>query len=426
MKKVLILTVAASCAFAFFSCRESPSVENGAITASGNSQNASTVNTNGTPWKDTSGKTIQAHDSILHYQGKYYWYGLDYESNLINTGCDANGFRAVKCYESEDLVNWTLKNNVLTCNTSALLANCDLNNIQVVYNPNTHKFVMWAGYNKSYVGTSGLNFGAIRTTHNRLYTMANIVATSNSPYGNFEIANSFFYLHGGTTQTSLFVDEDGTGYSMGWANKDNSWRFYIDRLSDDYLGTSSTVAELYPETEIGRASVVKYGNFYYLFMGAFIGELDDATYNNVGSASRVDSWMQNKNGSTTNQSNDGFINYHFTYFDFYRDSAISKPMGYTGVRVAFASSMDGSWSDYGSFGPDDSSCEFSSVLKIQGTEETSYMLMFNKWNTADLSESGYVWYPVFFNKVSPQFSYPEFEEYQDITINAAKGTVTAE
>ena len=426
MKKLLNVTFALALTLTFFSCKNDAETINGGISSGGAIASAQKLNVNGEVWTDTKGEAIQAHDSVVYYQGKYYWYGLDYENNLINSGCNGNGFRAVKCYESEDLVNWTLKNNVLTCNTSSVLANCDLNNIQVVYNEKTNMFVMWAGYNTSNVGTTGLNFGAIRTVHNRLYLMATIVATSPTPYGNFEVANSFFYVHGGTSQLSLFVDDDGTAYSMGWANYDNSWRFFIDRLTEDYLGTSETVAWLYPETEMGRASIIKYNGYYYLFMGAFIGELDSDTYNSIGSASRTDSWMTNKNGSTTNQSNDGFLNFHFTYFDFYRDTSISKAMPYTGVRVAFAQSIDGTWSDYGAFGPDYSSYEFSHAFKIKGTEKTNYMLMFNRWDSSDLSESGYVWQPVFFEDVSEEFSYPVFKDYDSIVINAGKGTVTAE
>ncbi|MBO6176022.1 MAG: family 43 glycosylhydrolase [Treponema sp.] len=401
MKKHIILLSFLAAAVSFISCKNDVDSATGIIASSA----GETVNNvNGTVWTDTSGDDIQSHDGILYWQGKYYWYGLDYSKNLINGG--SGGFKAVKCYESEDLVNWKFKNNVLTVNSSVVLNEADVNTVRVVYNKNTDKFVMWMGYNTTYQNGSSLSYWTLRTYHNKLFLNANLCATANTPYDAFEVANSYFSVNGGAAVTTLFVDDDGSGYCIDWANYDNSWRLYINKLTGDYLGVSSNVAKLFPETYIGRSSIIKHNGYYYLIGAAFYGDLD--------------------NGANSQSSADGWLDYHFTYFDFYRSSSLSTPKAYTGVMYCYSKTLDGSWSGLSSFGPAYADCEFSDVFKIQGTEDVNYMMTFNKWNSSALNKSAYVWQPVFFKKVTETFDEPYFEDYDRITINASKGIVTAE
>lgn len=402
MKKIFFIITALLPLF-YVSCKNETSVNDGIISSSAG---LNVANVNGEAWTDTEGNIIQSHDGIIKWQGKYYWYGIDYSHNLVNTGSDGNGFRAVKCYESEDLVNWKFKNNVLTANSSICLNQCDINNVRVVYNKNTGKFVMWMGYNTTFMHSTSLSLWTLRSTHNKLYLNANLCATANSPYESFDVQNSFFYVNGGAAVTSLFVDDDGTGYCMDWANYNNSWRLYINKLSDDFLSVESNTALLFPETYIGRTAIVKHNGYYYLFGAAFEGELDGGA-----------------NGMT---SADGWLDYHFTYFDYYRDSSVSVPKSYSGVRYCFAESLSGEWSGLLSLGKDYADYEFSDVIKVQGTDEVNYILTFNKWNTSDLSSSGYLWQPLMFAKETETFSRPYVADCSKITINAEKGTVKAE
>lgn len=63
--------------------------------------------TNGTIWRDTDGNVLHAHGGyIIKHGGVYYWYG---ENRLENFYVD--------CYCSEDLVNWTFRNHVLTADS---------------------------------------------------------------------------------------------------------------------------------------------------------------------------------------------------------------------------------------------------------------------------------------------------------------------
>ena len=313
--------------------------------------NSGTI-TNGTVWTDMSGNSIQAHDNIIKYGSKYYWYGMDYSKNL-RTG-DNNGFRAVKCYESADLVNWKFKNNVLTAVSSDLLYYSDINAPTVLYNPNTDKFVMWMGYNTQ----KTLNYS--------------LVATCDSPYGDFEVQNSTFKINEGSEMTTLFKDSDYKAYALSYCayNKNGDCAFFIYKLTDDYLSVDTSeyngiLAEMFPRFMIGRASIIKYGNYYYYF-------------------------------ASTNY----------------------------GLCYAYSKSLSGYWSGLEKFGPDNYPAqEFGSVITIQGASETSYLLAFNKWNVSDLSNSGYVWQPLIFDnsKVVPK---PMFNNYVTLTIDAAAGTVT--
>ncbi len=364
-------------------------------------------NVNGEIWYDTDGNAIQSHDGIIEYQGKYYWYGLDYSKNLINGG--SGGFKAVKCYESTDLVNWEFKNNVLTAVSAPILNECDINTVRVLFNPNTNKFVMWMGYNTSYRRGTSLSYWTLRSTHNKLYLNETLCATSNSPYGNFDVENSTFSVNGGAALTTLFKDDDGTAYCIDWANYNNSWRLYINKLTEDYLGIDSQVACLYPESYAGRSAIIHRGDYYYLFCASFITDLDS--------------------GANSSSANDGWLDYHFTYFDFYRDSSISSPAPYTGIRYAYSTSIEGPWSELMIFGENDetySSYEFSDIFKVQGSEGSFYMLTFNNWNSSDLSKSGYVWQPLKFRKTSTDLRRPYFDDYSKITIDAARGEVSVE
>ena len=123
---------------------------------------------------------------------------------------------------------------------------------------------------------------------------------------------------------------------------------------------------------------------------------------------------------------DGWLDYHFTYFDYYRDSSVSVPKSYSGVRYCFAESLSGEWSGLLSLGKDYADYEFSDVIKVQGTDEVNYILTFNKWNTSDLSSSGYLWQPLMFAKETETFSRPYVADCSKITINAEKRTVKAE
>ena len=195
---------------------------------------------NGSVWADTDGEVLHTHDNIIKYGDTYYWYGMDYSKNLINGG--TGGFKAIKCYSSKDLVNWTFCNNVVTSNSHPLLNKCDVNTPRVIYNKKTRKFVMWMGYNTTYWRGAGSDYWTWRTTRNNLFLDEYLVATCSTPDGAFDVEGGSFGINSGAVIASLFQDEDGTAYVLDYSTTGSgSHALHINRLTDDYLAVDSYV-----------------------------------------------------------------------------------------------------------------------------------------------------------------------------------------
>lgn len=346
--------------------------------------------TNDELWNDKSGNAIQAHDDVIKVGSKYYWYGMDYSHN-IKTG-DGNGFRAVKCYESTDLVNWTFKNNVLTSTSSDLLNVADIKNPQVVYNPNTGNYVMWLTYNTS-------------STLNNV-----LVAFCDKPYGNFRVYRSRFAINDGSVANSLYVDETGQGYVITFARDDgdDTWKTFIYGLNRDYscidvssgkFGTYGICSMGIPIYNTGRSDIIRYNDMYYMFT---------ARKGQKGATASSDSDLNLSNYDTTN---DGL---YFASAEKIADLASKSGL----EKVPCYDDEDYIVSDKG--------MEFSSIIRVQGQKGTTFILMFNKWNTTDYAKSTYVWAPLEFVKSSTVANYyePQFHLYDTLTIDAYNGTVT--
>lgn len=333
---------------------------------------------NNEAWKDTSGEVIQAHDTVVKVGSKYYWYGLDY-SHEKAIG-DGQGFRSVKCYESEDLVNWTFKNNVLTSLTNDFLLNCDLWYVQVVYNAKTKMYVMWTGTSK---GT--------------------LVFVSDKPYGNFHMHNTRFNINAWAYVTSIFVDTDGAAYAITECLSDKSVdvpAFMTYRLTDDYLELRKDWNDWgdiysinYDAQILGRSQVIKHKGVYYLIVADY-GQTKGTGY------------------SPTNPVWYGFVGGSYSY---------------QGVKWAYTRDLSEKWSGLYSFEDNTSvNCEFSNLIDVVGKDGASVIAAFNGWNKNDLSQSRYTWQPLKWDDSNPRFidmDVPYIGDYSSITIDAEKGSV---
>ncbi len=108
----------------------------------------------GTPyWADTSGVPIQAHGGgFLLHNSTYYWFGEDktFGGHL---------FHYVNCYESTDLVSWSLRGHALSPSddpSSELSAEAVVERPKVIYNERSSKFVMWFHLDSSNYGLAKL------------------------------------------------------------------------------------------------------------------------------------------------------------------------------------------------------------------------------------------------------------------------------
>ncbi len=126
----------------------------------------------------------------------YYWYGVHYkgaETYLASpTGKNEDtGFVAVTCYKSDDLVNWTFVNNVLTA--SSIDWAYWVGRMGVAYVPEAKKYAILIQYNDNV-----------------------LIATCDTPTGNFKKHNQLDMTDRiGTPNTgdqTVFTDDNGKSY----------------------------------------------------------------------------------------------------------------------------------------------------------------------------------------------------------------------
>ena len=192
-------------------------------------------------WPDDRGQHVQAHGGgIIKHRGLYYWFGEQRGQDL------PRGQRAVSCYSSPDLVNWTFRRNVLTVTAADRPADLPgtglvLERPKVFYNAKTKRFVMYvhlddSGYRAAEVG----------------------VATSETVDGDYKLVKHFRPLGQQSRDIGQFIDDDGTPYLI-FEDRPNGW--HIATLSDDYLSVEKDV-HLFPEHMEGGALVHLDGLYY--------------------------------------------------------------------------------------------------------------------------------------------------------------------
>ncbi len=203
--------------------------------------------TNGTPWKDTSGASLQAHaGSILQVGSTYYWYGEDKIHNSAN-------LKAVSIYSSTDLKNWTFQSNALTTTSAPELASSKIERPKVIYNATTGKYVLWGHYEN---GTD--------------YSLARVaVASSSSPTGPFTYHGSFQPNGMQSRDMTLFKDTDGTAYLI--SSSDNNYNLRIYKLTSDYLAIDSEMNMIYEGDHREAPAIVKKDSVYYLITSGASG-----------------------------------------------------------------------------------------------------------------------------------------------------------
>jgi len=159
------------------------------------------------PRRDVTGEIIDTHDGCLQFfNGRYYLYGTAYGKT---DGITNNDFRV---YSSPDLEHWTHEGSLLKKRPDALYYRP-----YVVFNPNTHKYVLWySWYPNSKTGSAGTELPpAIRRW-------------------SFQIATPDVQLSIPRRGCSLFVDDEWHGYFI-YAALTKDIPFTVERLTPDYL-----------------------------------------------------------------------------------------------------------------------------------------------------------------------------------------------
>ncbi|GJE90871.1 galactan 1,3-beta-galactosidase [Phanerochaete sordida] len=193
----------------------------------------------GAAWTDTSGNAIQAHGAgILKVGSTFYWFG---EDKSLNSAL----FKAVSCYTSSDLVNWSRQNDALSPIAGTMISTSNVvERPKVIFNAKNSEYVMWFHSDSS-------NYGAAMVG----------VATAKTPCGPYTYKGSFKPLGADSRDESIFQDTAQTAYLL-YAS-DNNQNFKISRLDTNYYNVSAQVSVLDGAT-LEAPGIVKHNEAYFL------------------------------------------------------------------------------------------------------------------------------------------------------------------
>ncbi|MEU0840588.1 RICIN domain-containing protein [Streptomyces sp. NPDC005962] len=316
------------------------------LTGAGTAHAAPATIVNATQFTTTSGEAVHAHGGgVVKVGAYYYWFGEN--RNADNT------FRYVSAYRSTDLKSWEFRRHVLTQATDPELATANIERPKVVYNERTKQFVMWMHKE------NGSDYSEARAA----------VATSATVDGDYTWRGSFRPLGEHMSRDiTLFKDGDGTGYMISAARENYDLQIY--RLTDDYTGVASLVANPWPGGHREAPALFKRGNVYFMLTSGATG------------------WSPNQQ------------------------------------QYATATSLAGPWSAMRNVGDATAyGSQTAYVLPVQGARTTSYLYLGDRWGNSfggKVNDSRYVWLPLTF----PTATTMAMDWYPQLTIDTEAGTVT--
>jgi beta-xylosidase len=188
---------------------------------------ARTVIRAGQTWPDTNGVHINAHGfCVVDYGGRHYWYGAH---KIAGKTEDEKNEAGVRCYVSDDLMNWQdlgLVLSVFAPDAHPELAEAFiLDRPKVTYKEDTKTFILYFKLYppKSKGGKSGKDYARVG------------VATSARPTGPFEYRGHFLGNNSefGTGDFAIFANTDGAIYHVAVRKPDKA--LVYGRLSEDGL-----------------------------------------------------------------------------------------------------------------------------------------------------------------------------------------------
>ncbi|HBL72265.1 MAG TPA: beta-xylosidase [Bacteroidales bacterium] len=220
-----------------------------------NAQTGNTTITNDVFWKTTKGTPIYSQGGgIFRFpdpvtgEEHYYWYGVHYsgaETYLASpTGKTSNtGFASVTCYQSDDLVNWTFVNDVITA--SSLGWSYWVGRLGVAYVPAAKKYALVMQYNSSVlISVCDSPTGTFKW-HNNI-DMTSIIGTSN------------------TGDQTVFTDDNGKSYLVYSYGSGRS-RIYLSEIGvKDGKVTLLDCQQVYKGSGREGNCMFKYKGKYYI------------------------------------------------------------------------------------------------------------------------------------------------------------------
>ncbi|KAJ0159313.1 hypothetical protein CTA2_9938 [Colletotrichum tanaceti] len=238
----------------------------------------------GATWTATNtGEHVQAHGAgIIEEDGVYYMIGEDKTDGVL--------FRAVNCYSSTNLVEWSFVGKLLTCTKEDgdLGPNRIIERPKVTKNDATGKYVLHMHVD----------------SHN--YTDARVgVATGDTVCGEYKYIRSFRPFEYQSRDIGVFKDEDGTGYLL---TEDRAYGTRIIQLTKDYLDVEKVTFGWKYAAE--SPALVKRDGTYFIFGSHLTGwDPNDNVYSYAKSLSGPWSeWTEfAPKGSKTHDSQVSFV-----------------------------------------------------------------------------------------------------------------------
>lgn len=288
----------------------------------------------GQVWLDAQGKAIQAHGGgILFDRGVYYWYGEDKSAAAQD---DPSAGRLHRL----DVIG-------VHCYSSTDLYNWNDEGLALpaVKDDPSHDLHPSKVAERPKVIFNALTGKYVMWLHvdsaDYAYARAG-VAISDAPTGPFTYLGSLRPNGAMSRDMTLFQDDDGQAYHI-FSSEDNS-TMHISLLSEDYLSPSGKVARIFEKEWREAPAILKHAGRYHLVTSACTG------------------WDPNPAGA------------------------------------AWAESIFGPWQPTGNpcVGPGAELtflAQSTFALPVAG-KAGAFILMFDRWNKHNLSDSRYVWLPV--------------------------------
>lgn len=269
----------------------------------------------------------------------------------------------VSCYVSKDLMRWEFRNHILTTEsrTEKIRVRTDLslkNEKGKKVNLERPK-VLYNKEIKKYVLWIHYENGE------NYHAAAAAIATCDTPDGDFIYHGSFNPFGKMSRDCTLYQDDNGETYFIS-AARDNA-DMHIYRLQSDFLNVDRLVNRLWSGEYREAPAVVKKDKTYYMFSSFCTG------------------WVPNQ------------------------------------CKYATAADMEGSFSRLYEVGDDTTyGSQPAFIVKLTGTEETSYLYVGDRWDGSNYFNSTYIFLPITFKEDGSA----ELNYYPAIEINIETGMIT--
>ncbi|KAI5811185.1 galactan 1,3-beta-galactosidase [Peziza echinospora] len=210
----------------------------------------------GTWTSPSTGNHIQAHGAgVIKVGNTFYLIG---ENKF-----DGSNFQSIRCYSSQNLVDWKFEGSLLTRQDSGDLGpNRVVERPKVIYNDKTSQYVLYLHIDSS-------NYGEAKVG----------VATGSSVCGTYQYRGSFQPLGNESRDMGLYKDDDGSAYLL---TEDRKNGLRINKLSDDYLSVKENVYTWAQKYE--SPAVIKKNGVYFMFASQLTGwDTNDNKYSTATS-----------------------------------------------------------------------------------------------------------------------------------------------